>query len=317
MRVILIIIFLHLLQWAAAQDLPVYSEYHLNKSLINPAIIGSDPCTWIKGTDRHQWLGISGAPQIQTLSFETSISNKTLLEYNRRTHGIGAYVYRDKNGAYQNLGGEVSYAYHFYVSATRGLRLGMGLSFQFLQSTLNEGEFHGEPSTPIVDPSVTGGVTSIMTPNAGAGIFIYNTKFYTGLSAANLLPFYKPLNGSASMNFFLIAGYLSGSKKDPLRLLPSLVFKTTSDLRKQLDLNLKLLMNETWWLALSYRHNLDGMPGMPVSIIPMFGINKGNWGFAYSVDITPGSIMHYTYGTHEFMVSWRFCKDDFRCPVYR
>lgn len=318
MRLVFIITCIILCHWAAAQELPVYNEYHLNKSLINPAIIGSEPCTWFKGTDRHQWLGMEGAPQIQTFSVEASLSNKkTLLEYNRRTHGLGAYLYRDRNGAYQNLGGAISYAYHFYISRVHGTRLGMGLSFQLLQSSLNEGAFKGDANMPINDPSITGGMTSVLTPNAGAGFFIYNSKFYTGLSAANLLPFYKPLNGSISRNYFLIAGFLSGNEKEKIRLLPSAVFKTTEDLRKQIDLNVKLLMDESWWLGLSYRHNLDNMPGMPVSIIPMVGINKGNFGFAYSLDITPGSIQQYNYGTHEFMVSYRFCRDGFRCPVYR
>ena len=302
----------------SAQDLPVYNEYHLNKSLINPAIIGSEACTWFKGTDRHQWLGIDGAPQIQTLSVETSLTDKkTLLELNRHTHGIGAYLYRDKNGAYQNLGGQISYAHHFYINKLHGIRLGMGVSFQILQSSLNESGFKGDSNIPVNDPGVSGGVISVFTPNAGAGLFLYNSKLYAGLSAANLLPFYKPVNGSTMRNYFLIAGFLSGNEKNKIRLLPSIVFKTTEDFRKQIDLNAKLLMGENWWCALSYRHNFDNMPGMPVSVIPMVGINKGNFGFAYGIDLTPGSIQRFNYGTHEFMLSYRFCKDGFRCPVYR
>jgi len=318
MRLFLVITSICLCHLISGQNLPVYNEYHLNKSLINPAIIGSEACTWFKGTDRHQWLGIEGAPQIQTFSVEASLTNKkTLLELDKRTHGLGAYLYRDKNGAYQNLGGQLSYAYHFYVNKLHGIKLGMGLSFQLLQSSLSEGGFRNDSNTPINDPTVTGGVTSVITPNAGAGLFLYNSRFYAGLSAANLLPFYKPVNGSTSRNYFLIAGYLSGNEKNRIRLLPSIVFKTTEDLRKQLDLNAKLLMDEHWWIALSYRHNFDKMPGTPVSIIPMVGINKGNFGFAYGLDITPGNILRYNYGTHEFMVSYHFCKDGFRCPVYR
>lgn len=317
MRLLAVMILAGLCRFAVGQDLPVYNEYHLNKSLINPAIIGSEQCTWFKGTDRHQWLGIAGAPQIQTLSVETSITNKkTRLELDQRTHGLGAYVYRDKNGAYQNLGGQVSYAFHFYIDRVHAIKLGLGLSFQFLQSSLNEGVFKADPNTPS-DPAVSGGVTSVLTPNAGAGLFLYNKKFYAGLSAANLLPFYKPLNGSASRNYFLMAGFLTGDEKNKIRVLPSIVVKFNEFLNKQIDLNAKVLMNDTWWLGLSYRHNLDNMPGMPVSIIPMFGLTKGSWGFAYSLDLTPSAIQHYNYGTHEFMVSYRFCKDGYRCPVYR
>jgi len=318
MRLALLIVSIILFQFVEGQELPVYNEYHLNKSLINPAIIGSEQCTWFKCTDRHQWSGIEGAPQLQTFSFETSISNKKeLLEHNRRFQGIGAYLYLDKNGSYQNLGGQLSYAYHFYISRLHGIKLGMGLSVQLLQSSLNESGFKGDDAGPVNDPSVTGGITSLLSPNAGAGVFLYNSEFYAGLSAANLLPFFKPLNGYGSRNYFLIAGFLTGNGKDVIRLLPSLVFKTNELLQKQIDFNAKLLMDGKWWLALSYRHNFDKMPGIPVAIIPEVGINKGNFGFAYALNITPGTIQLYNYGTHEFMISYRFCSDGFRCPVYR
>jgi type IX secretion system PorP/SprF family membrane protein len=230
---------------------------------------------------------------------------------------LGAYLYRDKNGAYQNLGGQVSYAYHFCINRLHNIKLGLGLSFEFLQSSLNETGFKDDSNGPVADIAVTGGVTSILTPNAGAGMFIYNSRFYSGISAANLMPFYKPLNGNASRNYFLIAGFLSGDEKNKYRLLPSIVIKTTEDLRKQIDLNAKLFMNNNWWLGLSYRHNLNNIPGIPVAIIPMVGINKGDFSFIYSLDLTPGQIQFYNYGTHEIMISYRFCKDGFRCPVYR
>jgi len=301
---------------SAAQELPIYNEYHLNKSLINPAIIGSEPCTWFKGTDRHQWLGIEGAPQIQTLSVEASIFNKKALrEVDKQTHGIGGYVYNDKNGAYRNMGGQISYAFHFFLSKKNEIRMGLGLAFRLFQASLNEGNLKGD-----YDPIITGGTISVIRPDIAAGFFIYNQKFYAGLSAAGLLNQSAGItNGLSSnhRNYFLMAGYLAGNERDNFRLLPSVVFKTTEQLEKQIDLNAKLLMGKTWWLALSYRHQFDNIPGAPVSIIPMVGVNKGNLAFAYAVDITPGSIQKFNYGTHEFMVSYHICHDGYRCPAYR
>ena len=288
-----------------AQELPIYNEYHLNKSLINPAIIGSEECTWLKATDRHQWLGIEGAPSIQTASVESSIYNKNALrDVDKKVHGLGAFLYRDKNGAYRHLGGQISYAYHVFLHKSKGIKLGMGLSFRFSQNSLDESGFTKEP-----DPIVTGGVTSSFAPDAGTGLFLYSPKFYAGISAAQLL--------QGNRNYFLILGYLSGNENDKFRFLPSMVFKTTEDLRKQLDINGKLLIENAWWVSLSYRHNLDILPGMPTSFIPMVGFNKGKFSFGYALDITTGSIQKFNYGTHEFMISYHFCKDGFRCPVYR
>ncbi len=303
---------------SSAQELAIYNEYHLNKSLINPAIIGSEECTWFKGTDRHQWVGIEGAPQIQTLSVEASISNKKALrKVDKRSHGIGVYLYRDKNGAYRNLGGQVSYAYHFFLSKNRGIKMGMGLAFRLFQASLNESGFKGE-----YDPAITGGTTSVIKPDVAAGLFLYSQKFFAGLSAAKLLNQSSAFSNSSSAtgsnsHYFLMAGYLTGNERDNFRLLPSVVIKATEDLKKQIDLNAKLLMGETWWLALSYRHQLDDLPGAPVSIIPMVGLNKGDFTFAYALDITPGSIQKFNYGTHELMISYHICRDSYRCPVYR
>jgi type IX secretion system PorP/SprF family membrane protein len=316
MRITLFLFFIILTQWVRTQELPVYNEYHLNKSLINPAIIGSEECTWFKCTDRHQWLGIQGAPRIQTLSVDASISNKKAIrETDKRVHGIGGYLFRDKNGAYRDVGGQLSYAYHFYLSKLYGIKVGMGLSFQLIQSSLNESGFRGD-----FDPVVTGGISSTLVPNAGAGIFMYSKNFYAGLSAANLLPFSSELSGglsSGKRNYFLIAGFLSGNSKSRIRILPSVVIKTTEDLRKQIDINEKLLLNDSWWLGLSFRHNFDQLPGSPVSIIPMTGLTRGSFTFVYALDITPGSIQRFNYGTHEFMISYQLCRDGFRCPVYR
>jgi type IX secretion system PorP/SprF family membrane protein len=316
MRLFCLILFVLFCITSPAQELAVYNEYHLNKSLINPAIIGSEECTWVKATDRHQWVGIEDAPQIQTLSVEACISNKKALrDIDKRSHGVGIYLYRDKNGAYQNLGGQLSYAYHFFLSKKRGIKLGMGLAFRLFQASLSESGYIGD-----YDPAITGGTTSVIKPDVAAGLFLYNQKFFAGLSAARLLNQSSGISNSATgsnRNYFLMVGYLTGSERDNFRLLPSIVIKTTETLQKQIDLNAKLLMGPTWWLALSYRHQLDNIPGAPVAIIPMVGLNKGNLSFAYALDLTPGAIQKFNYGTHEFMISWHICRDGYRCPVYR
>ena len=85
----------------------------------------------------------------------------------------------------------------------------------------------------------------------------------------------------------------------------------------QADLSLKMIMEDSWWLGLGYRHNLDKFPGMPVLVVPMVGFSHENFTVMYALNLTPGSIQKYNYGTHELMIAWRFCKDGYRCLVYR
>lgn len=294
-----------------AQELPVYNEYHLNKSLINPAITGSDGCTLFRGTDRHQWLGMAGAPQIQTLTLEHSISARVLREFERRTQGLGLMLYRDKNGATRNLGIQASYAYHVYVNRVHGIRLGLGIAFEYFQWSLNESGFIGDP-----DPLVSGGTQSYFSPDASAGAFLYNPKWYVGLSATRLLNFMAKTSPYPK-NYFLMAGYITGSRDDRLRFLPSSVIKLNGNLDRQIDLNAKVLVDDRWWIGISYRHVLDQMPGQPVAVIPMVGFDVGNFMFTYALNITPSRLQLYNYGTHELMVGYRWCLDGFRCPVYK
>jgi type IX secretion system PorP/SprF family membrane protein len=304
---------------AYSQELPVYNEYHLNKSLINPAIIGSEACTWIKATDRHQWVGIENAPTIQTLSFETSLYKKKVVrETDKKIHGIGGYVYNDQNGTSHNMGVNLSYAYHIYINKAKSMKLGLGLSFGISQISLDERSLHGDNNNNY-DPIINGNINSITQPDIGFGAFLYNSKFYAGLSGARFL---SSLTSSGNIatpvrNYFFITGYLTGTEKSNIRVLPSIVVKAREDLSKQIDLNCRLLMKNVWWFGLSYRHNFDIIPGQPTAILPMAGVNIGQLMVGYAYEYTPGKIRDYNYGTHEITLSYRFCNDGFRCPVYR
>lgn len=305
------ILFISFCNTLFSQEMPVYNEYHLNKALINPAIIGSEGCTWIKGTDMHQWVGMSGAPQIQTLSVEASLRNRKLMrETDQRIQGLGAFLYRDVNGAYRTLGAQVSYAYHIYVSKSRDVKLGFGLSFRMMLASLNKAGFKGD-----YDPLINGGISTVIKPDAGAGLFLYSKKFYVGLSAGQLLNASYAV--ASERHYYLIAGYLTGTIRDRFRWLPAIALKTTEDLRKQVDLSLKMIVDDGWWLGLAYRQNLDKLPGQALSCLPMVGFTQGNIAAMYALNISTGKIQGYNYGTHEIMVAWRFCRVGYRCPVYQ
>jgi type IX secretion system PorP/SprF family membrane protein len=301
------------------QELPIFNEYHLNKTFINPAIIGSEPCTHIKATDRHQWIGVKNAPVIQTLSFETSLYNKKAIrETDKKISGLGGYIFRDRNGDYQTLGIQASYAFHVYLSKASDIKMGLGLSAGFFQATLDESGFVSDDAT-LYDPIITGTTNSEYIPDITAGIFIYSSKSFIGLSGTHFLTsvYGTTYYASPGRNYFLIAGFLTGAESDKVRILPSITVKATEDLKKQADLNLKLLFADVWWAGISYRHNFDELPGISTAILPVVGMNIRNMSVGYAFEYTPGQIRKNTYGTHELILSWHFCGDGFRCPVYR
>jgi type IX secretion system PorP/SprF family membrane protein len=106
----LVLIFLLSYCTAKGQQLPVYQQYLLQPSLINPAVIGSEECTLFRLIDRHQWFGFADAPKTQILIAESTLSDGI------RAHGLGLHLYNDINGAQKQLGGNFGYSFHFYLN---------------------------------------------------------------------------------------------------------------------------------------------------------------------------------------------------------
>ena len=63
---------------AYAQQNAVFSQYMFNPFAINPAYAGSRDAASIVLLNRSQWLGISGAPNTQTLAAHTPTNNRNL-----------------------------------------------------------------------------------------------------------------------------------------------------------------------------------------------------------------------------------------------
>ena len=87
----LILTFLVLgLFWKAnAQLEPVYTQYHFNQYLINPAFGGLYENATISFNSRAQWYGLDGAPFTNTLTIESSIGDHA---------GMGFRVMNDRIG---------------------------------------------------------------------------------------------------------------------------------------------------------------------------------------------------------------------------
>ena len=73
---------------AIAQQLPVYSQYMMNKFLINPAVAGSEGYTAFNLTTRKQWIGVKEAPLTFAASAQTRILKKNYIKKRDKVGGI-------------------------------------------------------------------------------------------------------------------------------------------------------------------------------------------------------------------------------------
>lgn len=306
--VVAAILAFHYLQ-LPSQELPVYQQYLLNPNLINPAITSYTGCTSFLLTNRHQWIGIQGAPSTHMAGFQTGFPDKS-----NKIHGIGLNLYYDKNGAFRKGGGDILYSYNLIINSKKKLRLGLGLSLSIFQNSINESDF-----SDLYDPIVSGTVTGEIVPDAGAGVFLHSPKFFAGLSGMKLIAPAGTVQ-DFERHFYLNSGIILKKRNSSVEFEPSFLLKVTESFKKQIDINIKTTFYDKYWYTLSYRNNITTFPLQSTSLMSVFGITLDNLTFAYVFDLGLTKIQLHNYGSHEIMIKYEICRSDINnlnCPTYK
>ena len=284
----------------SAQTLPYTYEYHFNRYLLNPAAAGFNfPGLSFRITDRHQWIGIPGAPQTQTFTLTNIIDDK---------HGIGIMLGRDKLGLQQRLQGQVSYSFHSLVDKVNNRHLALGIAGQYFQYT-----FSPSFSNPVaqMDRSFVNAIQSKYFPNAALGAIFYGDKGYFGISAFNLI---KP---QINTDLEPTTGYITIGRKEKLKrnmyLEVSVLSKVNGDFDYELDVNAFLSFRDKLWVGTSFR--------TPSSLLVLAGYNYKHLSFGYAFEYSFASVMLSTYGTHSAMLGYNIAKKknkraSIECPAY-
>lgn len=306
----------------AAQQKPHYTQYILNQYVLNPAITGIENYTDVKISHRHQWVGIQDAPvttyftihgALGKKDFRTSATSYSVPGQNPRGksywesytaaephHGIGIQIVNDRTGPLNNFSAQLTYAYHIGLSPTTSISAGLGAGFNRISLDANKLNF----AVP-VDPAVaSSGLLRKMKPELSAGLYLYSSSFFAGLSAQQVIPqrieyaenIVRTTNGKFVPHLFATTGYRF-LLNDDFNLIPSLMVKWVNPIPAQVEANLKLQYRDLIWLGASYRHK-DGFAGM-------MGVNVGNiFNVGYAYDYTTSGLNNYSKGTHEILVGF-------------
>lgn len=312
--VLLPLILLFCISPANSQQLPVMQQYILQPSLINPAITGSIECSRFKLTDRHQWLGFSGAPKTQILIAETAITPKS----SSSSHGLGLHLHNDINGAQKQIGGNLIYAFHVYLNRKKTLKMGLGLSGTVYQQALDQRDFRPMPTASFPDPVINGNITREFNFDASTGVYIYHDKFFAGFSAVQLLPSatsFHPYTNTRS--FYLYSGTNLSFQRTDFAFIPSVLYCFNKEGEMYIDLNPGFVYRENYWIIFSYRHLLNNIPGKPNSLVTYVGLDYKNFSFGYGFDIGLTALQKRHFGSHEFMIGYKICPYKCPCPAYR
>jgi type IX secretion system PorP/SprF family membrane protein len=309
-RVIIGLLFgLGFLSQANAQQVPLYSQYMLNGFLLNPAVAGSEGYTAVNLTAREQWIGLQDAPSTYALSYQTRVLRNSYISksssvrkrqrYSSRSGkvGFGAHVYSDRNGAVEKTGLKASYAYHIFFGNSQ---LSLGASLTAFQLRLNDDRIILDDENDVIWINARG---TAFIPDADVGIYYDTPDFYVGASVDQLMESVIKLGDTGydqyrqERNYYIIAGY-DYPINDSWVMSPSTLLKMSDNGAFQGDFSAKLYYDQVYWGGLTYRTGQ--------AVIVMAGLKIDRLVFGYAFDVSIGSIMKNSYGTHEFVFAAQF-----------
>ena len=309
-----------------AQQQPQYTQYIINNYIINPALSGIENYIDVKISHRHQWVGIQDAPVTTYITIQGPIGKKddrtTATSFkmpgeNPRGrnywqdytapaphHGIGLKIINDRTGPLNRFAAYGSYAYHVGLSAKTSIAAGFEIGLTSI--SLNSGSLVFDPYDPSSGDPAVGNSQEInrIKPDMGAGLWLYSSSFFVGLSAQQIIPqtiYYsdnavKTSGSKLIPHLFATAGYRF-QLNDDISALPSVMLKYVQPTPFQVDGNLKLQYQDLLWVGASYRTG-DGFAAMA-------GINVSNtFNISYAYDYTTSRLSTISKGTHEIVLGF-------------
>jgi type IX secretion system PorP/SprF family membrane protein len=296
---IFVILCLVFIMPAKGQQAPYYTQYMFNDYLVNPAVAGTNNYFQIRANSRIQWIGMSDAPRTMSIAAYGPFKEKTM--------GYGGYIYNDVTGPESRLSLGGTYAYNLMI--TDMMRISGGITIGLMQykldgTKINIGDQVG------YDPAFPDGVESQIIPDASAGIYLYSTYYYVGISAHQLLGNKFNLHGDLDsvdtdmginrlkQHLYLSGGYHFILNRDFV-LQPSAMIKYTGPGQIQAELNVTTTYQRMVWGGLTYR------TGDAIAVLLGYNYESKIY-IGLSYDITVSELRRYSNGTIEVMVGYRF-----------
>ena len=289
------------------EGIAVYSDYLSdNYYLIHPSMAGAANCAKLRLTARKQWFGQTDAPQLQTISFNGSLSEKS---------GGGVIVFSDQNGYHSQKGLKLTYAHHILFSRDKIdlNQLSFGMSGVFIQSQLDETQFRQSGDfDPVIDGTIVQKAAYI---NFDIGASYNYLNFYTHFTVKNAIEarrkIYSGFEDDNIRKVMVSAGYVFG-EKSRLFWEPSLLFQLVNKTKeKTIDMNLKVykpIERGKLWAGISYRRSIDGAEYVNANsgssqklqyITPILGVNYKNFMFSYTYSSLVGNVKFDNGGFHQ------------------
>lgn len=277
---------------AWGQREPFYTQYMYNIGSFNPAYVGTVETPDLNLLYRSQWIDIPGAPRTIRFGINAPLGN--------RKHGLGFNAVNEQLGPTTQTFVDVSYSFQIEFENDVFLSFGLDAGGSFLNVDFSKGTFEN-PGEPIL------GVETIneFTPTIGAGLFLYQTNWYVGLSVPNFLTDGLYSDEAAQvvedqMQFNLIGGYVF-QLNDNLKFKPAFLVNYIQGAPVNGNISTSFLLNDVFTLGAAYRFDnaVSGLAGFQISSSLFLG---------YAYDYNVNGLGGYNSGSHEAIIKFSLGK---------
>lgn len=267
-----------------AQQDPQFTQYMYNTLTVNSAYAGNRGHLAITGIHRSQWIGIDGAPESQSLSFDSPIGKNV---------GLGISIVNDKLGPSHETYFDTNFSYSIRTSETHRLSFGVKGGARLFDIDWTRGR-RQTSSDNLFQENI-----SRILPTIGAGLYYHGEKSYLGVSVPNFFTdqHYDDIQQAVAaerLHIFVIGGLIT-DLSESIKFKPAFLFKHVSGAPVIVDLSANFMFNEKLRLGASYRwdDSFSGLVGFQISPKLLIG---------YAYDYTNTELQKVTSGSHEIML---------------
>lgn len=268
-----------------AQQDALFTQYMYNTVIINPAYAGSRGHLNFNAIHRSQWVGLDGAPTTQTFSVNDYLGNKM---------GLGLSAVRDEIGPAMEINVTVDYAYTLTLGQ-KDTKLALGLKAGLHNLDINLDRLN------IEDPTEVNALQNVnqLSPQIGAGVYLYGSKWYLGISTPNFLKtdHYDEVavsTASERLHVFTMAGYVF-DLNPRVKFKPSVLLRKVGGAPVSFDIASNFMFYEKFVIGASYRWDSS------VSALAAFQLSpRLMLGYAYDFDTT--ELARFNSGSHEIFL---------------
>jgi type IX secretion system PorP/SprF family membrane protein len=257
-----------------------------NNLCVNPAYAGSTGLISTSLISRHQWVGIDGAPQTQSLSVHAPLKKQL---------GIGVNIIRDQAGPLNNILIQANCSYHLNLNDKSKLYFGLMTGLNSLNAKLTE-----VVDINFEDLTFQQNLNSFR-PVFGTGLYFSHPNAYAGFSIPDIVEttFSDAINEfKHKRHFYLIGGYLL-NVGDMMKLRPTAMLRYVDNSPIAAEVTMSLIYNDFLWFGIMYRHSGSAGALVAVQINPEIRV-----GYAY--DYSLNSLKGHQGGSHEIMLNYDF-----------